>query len=220
MRPSPSAGPAIPSPRVADEIRTALHGTTIAPGRHLRQDGPRRERGQCRRLGRHRAPSNASIQSTKTGFVATASRDGRTLSVDALTRQVMVALGSTGASDQATIDVSADLTAIAPAISASQASAAAAGANAEIAPITLTHDTDKWTIPAATVASWLSVGDDARRDVRRDRRCGQGQRLVDGPGQDDQPQGRRRLVPVQQAQQGCRRGGRQGRPHARCRRAR
>jgi vancomycin resistance protein YoaR len=146
-----------PLARVADEIRTALHGTTIAPVVTFDQTALATSIANVA-AAVATTPVNAAIQSTKTGFVASASRDGRTISVEGLTRQVMVALGSPSASDQATIDVSADLTAIAPAISSSQATAAAAGANAEIAPITLTHDTDKWTIPAATVATWLSVG--------------------------------------------------------------
>ncbi len=70
----------------------------------------------------------------------------------------MLALGSPNAAAQQTIDVSADLTPVAPLVSTSQARQAAAGGNAEIAPIVLTHDTDSWTIPAATVASWLAVG--------------------------------------------------------------
>ena len=146
-----------PLSRVADEIRTALHGTTIAPVVTFDKTALATSVANVATAVATQ-PVSASIQSTKTGFVASASRDGRTLSVEALTRQVMVALGSSSASDQATVDVSTDLTAVAQAISSSQASAAAAGANAEIAPITLTHDTDKWTIPAATVATWLSVG--------------------------------------------------------------
>jgi vancomycin resistance protein YoaR len=146
-----------PLTRVADEIRTAIHGTTVAP---VVTFDPTALKASLNKVAASIAtsPISASISSSTAGYVAGASADGRSLSVDALARQVMVALDSPTSSAQATIDISADLSAISPAISSAQASQAAAAGNAEVAPIVLTHETDKWTISAATVASWLTIG--------------------------------------------------------------
>jgi vancomycin resistance protein YoaR len=145
-----------PLARVADEIQTALHGTTIAPVVTFDQAALT---ASLTRVATALAkdPVNASVRQTSAGFIATTSSDGRSLSIDAVSRQVMVALGSAGAPAQATIDLAADVTSVSPAISDAQASQVAAAGNAEIAPIVLTHDTDSWTIPAATVATWLTV---------------------------------------------------------------
>ena len=146
-----------PLARVADEIQTALHGTTIAPVVTFDQAALTASLTKVA-ASLARSPIDAAVHSSATGFVATTSSDGRSLSVDALARQVMQTIGSAGAPATATIDVSTDLTSVAPAVTSNQASQAAAAGNAEIAPIVLSHDTDTWTIPAATVATWLSVG--------------------------------------------------------------
>ena len=143
--------------RVADEIRAALHGTTIAPVVIFDQATIK---ASVARLAASVAtnPVNASIRTSAAGFVATTSSNGRILSTDVLLRQVMVALGSADAPAGQTIDISADLSPVAPALSSIQASQAATAGNAEVALIVLTHATDSWTIPAGTVASWLVVG--------------------------------------------------------------
>lgn len=146
-----------PLARVADEIRTAIKGTTVAPVVTFDQAALKASLTKVA-ASLATSPLSASIQHGSGGFTASSSADGRSLSVDALARQVMVALGSPSASAQATIDISADMTAVAPTISSAQAAQAAAAGNAEVAPIVLTHVADKWTLSAATVASWLTVG--------------------------------------------------------------
>ena len=149
-----------PLARVADEIRTALHGTTVAPVVTFDQATLKASlAGLATAVAT--TPVNASVRTTTAGFVATTSSDGRTLSTDALARQIMVALSAPDAPAQKTLDLAADLTSIAPTVSGTLATTAADQANAEVAPIVLTHDTDTWTISAATVASWLSVGPQA-----------------------------------------------------------
>jgi vancomycin resistance protein YoaR len=145
-----------PLARVADEIQTALHGATISPVVTFDQAALNASLTKVA-ASLAASPVSAAVHASATGFVATPSKDGRSLSVDAVARQVMQALGSAGAPATATIDVSTDLTSVAPAVTFAQASQAAAAGNAQIAPIVLTHDTDSWTIPAATVATWLSV---------------------------------------------------------------
>ncbi|HLY13329.1 MAG TPA: VanW family protein [Candidatus Limnocylindrales bacterium] len=147
-----------PLARVADEIQTALHGTTIAPVVTFDTTALNASLTKVAASLAKSAVNASVVHSPAAGFAATQSSDGRSLSVDAVARQVMLALGSSGAPAQTTIDLTADLTVVAPAVSTAQASQAAAAGNAEVAPIVLTHDTDSWTIPAATVASWLSVG--------------------------------------------------------------
>jgi vancomycin resistance protein YoaR len=146
-----------PLVRVADEVRTALHGTTVGPVVTFDQATLK---ASLAKLAASVAsnPMNASIRTTSAGFVATTSSDGRTLSTEGLVRQVMLALGSADAPAKQTIDISADFSAVPPAVSSTQASQAAYAANSEVAPIVLTHGTDSWTIAAATVASWLTVG--------------------------------------------------------------
>ncbi len=146
-----------PITRVGDEIRTALRGTTVAPVVTFDQATLS---ATIARLAASVAtrPVNASVRTSAAGFVATTSSDGRNLVTDALTRQVMVALGPVGAPAQQTIDISTDLSSVAPAINAAQANQAATAGNAEVGPIVLRHGTDSWTVPGATVASWLVVG--------------------------------------------------------------
>ena len=149
-----------PLSRVADEIRTALHGATVAPVVTFDQAALKASlAGLATAIATK--PMDASIRTTAVGFVATTSSDGRTLSTDALARQIMAALAAPDAAAQQTIDVAADLTPVAPAISSALATQTADAANAEVSPIVLTHGTDTWTIPAATVASWLTVGPQA-----------------------------------------------------------
>ncbi len=69
----------------------------------------------------------------------------------------MTELGALDAPAQQTIDVSASLVPVKPTVSSASAATVAAGANAEVAPIVLSHQSNSWTIPAATVASWLEV---------------------------------------------------------------
>ncbi len=149
-----------PVQRVADEIRTAIRGADIAPV--VTFDRTTLANSLARLAGAlATGPMDASIQPSAAGFVATSSGDGRTLQTDPLTRQVILALGSAQAPAQQSIDVSPEFMPIAPAISSSQASKAAAAANGQISPIVLVHGKDSWTIPATTVASWLVVGTSA-----------------------------------------------------------
>ena len=146
-----------PIARVADEVRTAIRGATIAPVVTFDQAALKASLAKVAAAVAS-SPVNASVRAGATGFQATQSSDGRNLSVEGLTRQVMVALASPEAPAAQTIDLTADLVAVAPTISSTEATQTATAANAEVAPIVLTHATDKWTIPAATVASWLTVG--------------------------------------------------------------
>ena len=149
-----------PLSRVADEIRTALHGATVAPVVTFDQTVLKASLASLATTIATR-PQDASIRTVAGVYVASTSTDGRTLSTDALARQVMVALSALDAPSQQTIDVAADLSPVPPAITSALASQTAAAANAEVSPIVLTHGTDTWTIPAATVASWLTVGPQA-----------------------------------------------------------
>ncbi len=146
-----------PLARVADEIRTALHPTSIAPVVTFDQAALKAGLASLATAVATK-PVEATIRTTAVGYVATTSSEGRTLSTDALEHQIMLALAAPDAAAQQTIDLAADLTPVAPVVSYQQASQVADAANAEVAPITLTHETDSWTIPASTVATWLTVG--------------------------------------------------------------
>jgi len=145
-----------PLQRVSDEIRVAFKGTTIAPVVTFDQAALASGIGSVASAVSI-APVNATIKSSPTGYTSTASAEGRRLSESAFASQVMTALGPVDAGAQQTLDISADLVAIAPTFSSASAAQTAAAANADIAPIVLSHETDTWTIPAATVASWLVV---------------------------------------------------------------
>ncbi|HEY7828599.1 MAG TPA: peptidoglycan binding domain-containing protein, partial [Candidatus Limnocylindrales bacterium] len=142
--------------RVSDEIRTAIKGTNIAPV--VTFDQAALNKGIARVAAAvATVPVNATIQSGPSGYVGTTSSDGRTLVTDSLAGQVMTELGALDAPAQQTIDVSASLVPVKPTVSSASAATVAAGANADVAPIVLSHQTNSWTIPAATVASWLEV---------------------------------------------------------------
>jgi vancomycin resistance protein YoaR len=142
--------------RVSDEIRTAIKGTNIAPVVTFDQASLKAGIARVAAVVAT-APVNATIQSGPSGYVGTTSSDGRTLVTDSVAGQVMTQLGALNAPAQQTIDVSASLVPIKPTVSSASAATVAAGANADVAPIVLSHLTDSWTIPAATVASWLEV---------------------------------------------------------------
>ncbi len=145
-----------PLERVVDEVRTAVRGTNVAPV--VTFDRATLEASIALLAAKIDTPAvNASIRSSATGFVGTTSSDGRALSTQALERQIIVALAPLSSPAAQTIDISADLVAVAPKVTSAQAAQAAAGGNGEVAPIVLMHGTDSWTIPAATVASWLVV---------------------------------------------------------------
>ena len=158
-----------PLQRVSDEIRVAFKGTTIAPVVTFDQAALASGIGSVASAASI-PPVNATIKSSPTGYTSTASAEGRSLSESALASQVMTALGPVDAGAQQTLDVSSDLVAIAPTFSSASAAQTAAAANADIAPIVLSHETDSWTIPAATVASWLvvTVKPDGTYDVQAD----------------------------------------------------
>jgi vancomycin resistance protein YoaR len=158
-----------PIQRVTDEIRTAFKGTTIAPVVSFNQAALAAGIGSVSSAVSN-PPINATVRSGSTGYTSTASAAGRSLAEAALASQVMTTLGPIGAGSQETIDISPDLVAVAPKFSAERAAQSAAAANAEIAPIVLSHEADSWTIPAATVASWLvtTVNPDGSYDVQAD----------------------------------------------------
>ncbi len=145
-----------PLQRVSDELRTAVRGTTIAPV--VTFDQAALGSGIAQVATDVSSPAvNATIQAGTGGFTSTTSKVGRSLATEALTRQVMVALGALDAPAQQTIDISTDLVAVTPRFNSDSAAQTATGANADVAPIVLSHGSDSWTIPAATVASWLDV---------------------------------------------------------------
>ena len=159
-----------PIQRVSDEIRTAFKGTTIAPV--VTFDQAALSAGIGTIASSVSTPAvNATVKSSSSGYTSTPSAVGRSLSSAALARQVMTALGPIDGATQQTIDISADLVVIAPKFSSQSAAQTVAAANADIAPIVLSHETDSWTIPAATVASWLvvTVNPDGTYDVQADQ---------------------------------------------------
>ncbi|MGH2511451.1 MAG: VanW family protein, partial [Candidatus Limnocylindrales bacterium] len=145
-----------PFERVADELRTAVRGTNISLAVTFDQAALKAAVARIAASAARPAVS-AVVTSGKTGFVGSTSEDGRTLEPDALTRQVMTALDSLNAPGRQAIDLSTDLVAVPPTVSTADAAATAASGNAQVAPIVLSQGSDTWTIPAATVASWLTV---------------------------------------------------------------
>ncbi|MEO5939951.1 MAG: VanW family protein, partial [Candidatus Limnocylindrales bacterium] len=142
-----------PVERAIANARTAMRGIQIAPQVRYDQESLTRLVNSIA-AAQHETPVDATIAPTKAGYQVTPSVTGHeadpTTVLAALTNQ----LASLDAPSE--IRVTLPLVELEPSISSDEASAAVAAADRIGADVRITQGSDSWTIPAATIRSWIS----------------------------------------------------------------
>jgi vancomycin resistance protein YoaR len=141
-----------PVERVIANARTAVRGVVIAPQVRYDQEALTRWVNALA-AAQHLAPGDASITRTKTGYEITPSVTGHradpTTALATLTSQ----LASLDAPSE--IRVELPLVALEPSITTEEANEAVAAADRIAADIRIVHGKESWTIPAATIRTWI-----------------------------------------------------------------
>lgn len=144
-----------PVERAAQGLRSLVDGTTITPivvvdpgavAREVAAAGDRLDRD----------PLSASAAVTKTGFATTPAAAGRGIPRDAVAAALVAKLGDPAAPGR--LELSFDAVTIEPGVTDEEASDAVLAATRIARDLTLTSGKESWTVPAATVRSWISFG--------------------------------------------------------------
>jgi vancomycin resistance protein YoaR len=98
---------------------------------------------------------NASVTTTKTGFVVTPGATGRTADADAIYAAAANSLGSIDAPSR--IEVAVPVVDAEPALTTAEAETAKAAADHIATALDITAGKDKWTITASQIRTWLKV---------------------------------------------------------------
>jgi vancomycin resistance protein YoaR len=109
-------------------------------------------------------PVSATATVTETSVAITPARAGRGLPREELAQALLERLVDPDAPD--TLELSFDAIPIEPFVTDAEAAAAAAAAELMARDVVLTHNKETWTIPAATVRSWITFSPTAEGYVR------------------------------------------------------
>ena len=109
-------------------------------------------------------PVSATATITEASVAITPARAGRGLPREELAQALLERLVDPDAPD--TLELSFDAIPIEPFVTDAEAAAAAVAAEQMARDVVLTHDKESWTIPAATVRSWITFSPTAEGDVR------------------------------------------------------
>jgi vancomycin resistance protein YoaR len=109
-------------------------------------------------------PVSATVTMTETSVAITPARAGRGFPREELAQALLERLGDPDAPE--TLELSFDAVPIEPFVTDAEAAAAAAVAEQMARDVVLTHGKETWTIPAATVRSWITFSPTAEGDVR------------------------------------------------------
>jgi vancomycin resistance protein YoaR len=139
--------------RVIANMRTAVRGIDVPVAVRLDQDALSEAIGSIA-AAQHVDPVDAKITRTKAGFTVTPSVVGRESDPASAVATLATQLSSLEAPDR--IRVELGLADLAPTLTTDEADAAVATANRIAADVRVVHGSDAWTIPAATVRTWLS----------------------------------------------------------------
>jgi vancomycin resistance protein YoaR len=137
----------------ADGVRSLVRGADIAP-RVVVDPAAVARAVQAAASRLDQPPVNASASSTGTGFTTSPAVPGRGLPQGELVDEIVRRLSDAAAPSR--LELTATLVPVAPAVSAAAAAAAVDAASRMAREVVLVHDTDSWTIGAATVAGWIS----------------------------------------------------------------
>jgi len=142
-----------PMSDAADGVRSLIRGVDIAPRVTIARDATTRAvQAAASRLDR--SPVNATASTTVTGFATTPAVAGRALAQRDLVDEIVLRLADPAAPGR--LELSATLVPMEPAVTDAAVAAAVEGAARMARDVTLTHNTETWTIPASTVHGWIS----------------------------------------------------------------
>ena len=139
--------------RIILDARTAIRGVNIVP--RVLFDKARLARHVHALAARFNvSPQSASVSLTEQGFVVAEGAAGKT--ADHVAATEALAAGLTRVDAPGEIRAALELTAIEPAITTAEATAARAAADLVALDVAIVEGKETWTIPAATVRSWVT----------------------------------------------------------------
>ncbi len=141
-----------PVERALTEIRTMLRGTTISP-RVTFDHAALAARMTALASGLDRAPVDATAKRSGGGFVATDAANGRSVDATAAIAALTSSLGAVDAPPELRVELAT--TVLRPAVDDADAALAVSQADRIAEDVILTLGTERWKIPAATVARWV-----------------------------------------------------------------
>lgn len=141
--------------QTVDQVRTAIGGTSI-PILVRFDPGALADRLRSAAKTTDEQPTNASVKITPGAYTLVPSAQGTGLNTTAAVAALAPKLSDPAV--RGTVSLSPMLGPLAPAVTDAQARAAITAANLMIHDVVLTDGNDKWTIPAATVRTWIGFG--------------------------------------------------------------
>jgi vancomycin resistance protein YoaR len=142
-----------PVERAIANARTAIRGVRIAPQVRYDQEALTRWVNALA-YAQHQAPSSATITRTKTGYTIEPSVTGRRADPTEPLAQLTSAMA--GLDTPAEIRIELPFDALVPDITTEEATAAVATADRIAADLRIVDGDDGWTIPAATIRTWIA----------------------------------------------------------------
>jgi vancomycin resistance protein YoaR len=144
-----------PVERVIANARTAFRGVILEPQVRFDQDALVRHVGALA-AAQHQSAADATISLTKAGYVVTDSVTGREADASTLLGGLTDKLARIDAPAEVAVDL--PTTALDPSVTTAEAKAAVEAANRIAQNVTIRDANDHWTIPAATIRSWITFG--------------------------------------------------------------
>jgi vancomycin resistance protein YoaR len=138
--------------RVILDARTAVRGVNIAP-RVLFDEARLARHIEALAARLNVSPASAAVTLTKTGFVVVDGVAGKTANRKAATDYITAALARVDTPSE--VRVALELTPIEPDTTTAEATAARAAADLVAQDLAIVEGKETWTIPAATVRSWV-----------------------------------------------------------------
>jgi vancomycin resistance protein YoaR len=144
-----------PIDRLTTDLRNAVRGVDVAPAVILDRDAGRTAMAAIA-AATDRAPVDATVEYSPDGSTVTPAVPGEEMDVDAATDQAVAAVSTTDAPD--TVEVDAAYTPVEASTTTEDAEAAVAAAARMQGPVLLAQGTERWTVTAKTVKTWIALG--------------------------------------------------------------
>ena len=203
-----------PVERVVEEARTLVNKVNVAPRVAIDQAVLAATLATLA-AKIDRLPTSASVAAGTDGYDETSAVWGREVDQAAMTATITEALAKPDAPSSLSVPLA--VTPIAPAVTDIDAMIAKSRASRMVAPITLNHGKDKWTIADTAVRGWISFGLWPDGTLRPAGRSDEDRGVGQGAVEEGRPEGRRRDVLHEQGRRRRRGQACEGRPEARCR---
>jgi vancomycin resistance protein YoaR len=142
-----------PVERVIANARTAINGVVLAPQVRYDQDALTRSVNALAEA-QDITPADAIVTLAKTTYTVTDSVTGRNADATPVLASLAETLGRIDAPAEVAVDL--PFTALEPTVTTAEAQDAVAAANRVARNVTIRDGKDHWTIPAATIQSWIT----------------------------------------------------------------